>query len=107
MRDHDAALGGAVELGEHEPRQAHRLVEQPGLGEPVLAGRGLEHHAGTRAAPRAAAASITRLSLDSSSIRFDFVCSRPAVSTSSTSARRAVAAFTASKTTAAGSAPAA
>src|SRR6185503_6644652 len=45
--------------------------------------------------------SITRLSLTSSSMRLVLVCSRPAVSTKSTSAPRAVAALTASKTTAA------
>src|SRR5262245_55024241 len=51
--------------------------------------------------------SITRRILASSSIRLDFVWSRPAVSTMTTSARRATAASRASNTTAAGSAPAA
>ena len=46
--------------------------------------------------------SITRRILASSSIRFDFVCSRPAVSMITRSARRATAASRASKTTAAG-----
>ena len=49
--------------------------------------------------------STTRLSLPSSSMRFDFVCRRPAVSMMSASTPRAVAAFTASNTTAAGSEP--
>ena len=50
---------------------------------------------------------MTRLSLASSSMRFVLVCSRPAVSMISASALRAIAAFSASKTTAAGSEPAA
>ena len=49
----------------------------------------------------------TRLILANSSIRFTFVCSRPAVSISTTSEPRALAADTASNATAAGSAPSA
>ena len=49
--------------------------------------------------------STTREILFSSFIRFCLLCSRPAVSTSTTSLRRARAAEVASKTTAAGSAP--
>src|SRR5690606_16937619 len=41
--EHEAALGGAVELGEHEARDARVLDERVGLGEPVLAGRRVEH----------------------------------------------------------------
>ena len=48
---------------------------------------------------------MTRRIFASSSMRFDFVCSRPAVSISTMSARRATAASRASNTTAAGSAP--
>ncbi len=47
---------------------------------------------------------MTRRTLDSSSIRFDLVCRRPAVSAIRMSACRAIAASRASKTTAAGSA---
>src|SRR2546426_5498740 len=41
---HDAALGGAVELGEHYATQPDRLVEHTRLGEAVLSGGGVEHH---------------------------------------------------------------
>ena len=41
--DHDAALGGAVELGEHEAGDAHRFVELRGLRERVLSLVGIEH----------------------------------------------------------------
>src|SRR2546425_7433520 len=51
--------------------------------------------------------SMTFLSLASSAMRFDFVCRRPAVSMMSVSTLRAVAAFSASNTTAPGSEPAA
>ena len=41
--DHDAALGGAVELGEHEAGDAHGFVKLRGLRERVLALVGIEH----------------------------------------------------------------
>src|SRR6478735_11990126 len=41
--EHDAALGGRVELREHHAGEADGLVERLRLGEPVLAGRGVEH----------------------------------------------------------------
>ena len=48
---HEAALGGAVELGEHEAGDAGVLDEGLGLREPVLAGGRVEHeqHLGDRA----------------------------------------------------------
>ena len=57
------------------------------------------------AGPPAGAWSMVRRILASSSIRLDLVCSRPAVSTMTTSLPRAAAASMASKTTADGSAP--
>src|SRR5438105_5320311 len=41
--DDHAALGGAVELGEHEAGHAQRLVEQPRLLDGVLPGGGVDH----------------------------------------------------------------
>ena len=41
-REHDPALGRRVELGEHDAGQADGLVERLGLGQAVLAGRGIE-----------------------------------------------------------------
>ena len=42
--EHDAALGRAVELGEHDAGDlGGRRVNSPGLGEAVLAGRGVDH----------------------------------------------------------------
>src|SRR6478735_5885604 len=41
--EHDAALGGAVELGEHHPGDVDRLRELARLGEAVLAGGGVQH----------------------------------------------------------------
>ena len=42
-RQHDAALGGAVELGERKPGDAHRLVELASLRERVLSLIRIEH----------------------------------------------------------------
>ena len=42
-REHDAALGGAVELGEHDAGHVDRVGELLGLHEPVLAGRRVDH----------------------------------------------------------------
>ena len=41
-RQRDPALGGAVELGEHDPVDRHRLGEQLGLAQAVLAGGGVD-----------------------------------------------------------------
>ena len=41
--DHDAAFGGAVELGEDQPGDPDRLLELARLGERVLALVGIEH----------------------------------------------------------------
>ena len=41
--DHDAALGGAVELGEHEPGDADGFVKLRGLRERILSLVGIEH----------------------------------------------------------------
>ena len=40
--EHDAALGRAVELGEHHARHLDRLGELPRLGQAVLPGRGVD-----------------------------------------------------------------
>ena len=42
--DHDAALGGAIELRQDQPGEPHRLVEHLGLLESVLAGGRLDDH---------------------------------------------------------------
>ena len=42
--EHDAALGRAVELGQHDARDLHVLLERLGLGDRVLAGGRVEHH---------------------------------------------------------------
>ncbi len=49
--EHDAALGRAVELGEHHAGHVDGLGELPGLHQAVLAGGGVEHeeHLGDRA----------------------------------------------------------
>ena len=84
-RDGDAALRRAVELRQRDAGDADRLGEEPRLLHPVLPGRrvddeqrlvrrALEPRPRSRAAPCA-----------SSSIRFVCVCSRPAVSTITTS----------------------
>src|SRR6266849_6147702 len=44
--DRDAALGGAVELGQHEAGEPDRLVEHARLLEPVLARGRFQHHEG-------------------------------------------------------------
>ena len=44
--DHDAAACGAVEFGQHDPGHRRRGEELAGLGERVLARRGVEHHEG-------------------------------------------------------------
>jgi hypothetical protein len=41
--DHDAALGGAVELGEYQARDADGFVKLGGLGERILSLVGIEH----------------------------------------------------------------
>ena len=48
--DHDAALGRAVQLGQHDAGHVDGLAEHPGLLEPVLAGGRVEHqqHLGDR-----------------------------------------------------------
>ena len=63
--EHDAALGGAVELGEHDAGDVDRLGELARLGEAVLAGGGVEHEQhllerARRAVDDAAAASPAR-----------------------------------------------
>src|SRR5690348_9955253 len=40
--EHDAALRGAVELREHDPRDVDRVRELTRLHEPVLAGRSVD-----------------------------------------------------------------
>src|SRR5216683_756880 len=40
--DDDPALGGAVELGQDDPRDVHHLSEHPRLAESVLAGGGVK-----------------------------------------------------------------
>ena len=90
---------------EHEAGEPEPLVEDPGLGDAVLAGRRVQHEQRPRAAPPEHWRPMTRLTLASSAIRFAFVWSRPAVSTIRISEPRACAAFTASKATADGSAP--
>ena len=44
MRDSDsnAALGGAVQLGQHRAGHFHRFAEEPRLDEAVLAGGGVD-----------------------------------------------------------------
>ena len=44
--DHDAALGGAVELGEHDAGDAGGLSEEAGLLEAILAGGGVDDEQG-------------------------------------------------------------
>ena len=43
-RERDPALGRAVELGQHDPRDVDGLAEQLGLAHAVLAGRGVDGH---------------------------------------------------------------
>ena len=105
-REHDAALGRAVELGEHEARDAERLR---GTAAPARARSGPGRASSTSSTSCGAAGSrrpSTRFTFLSSSIRLLCVCRRPAVSAISTSAPRACADCSASKMTAAGSAPA-
>ena len=104
-RDHDAAARGAIELGQHQARDAERGVKLLRLRQRVLALIGIEHqqHLVRRLGHRRAA--MTRLTFLSSSIRCVWLCSRPAVSASSTSMPRACADLSASKITAPGSAP--
>src|SRR5438876_9762048 len=42
-RDDDAALGRAVQLGQHDAGDVDHLGEHPGLAEAVLPGGGVEH----------------------------------------------------------------
>src|SRR5699024_10590435 len=42
-RDHDSALGGAVEFGEHDAGDLHGFGEYLGLAHTVLPGGGIEH----------------------------------------------------------------
>ena len=77
------------------------------LAHGVLADGRRRAPAAPRAARRHRASVMTRAIFASSSIRCDCVCSRPAVSAMRTSTPRAFADCSASKTTAAGSAPAA
>ena len=104
-RERDAALGRAVELGQHDAGHVDRLARTAA----PAAGRSGRSWRRSRAAPRAARRlrrwPITRWIFRSSSIRWSCVCSRPAVSTITTSRPRDSAAATASNTTAAGSAP--
>ena len=100
----DAALGGAVELGQDQALDGDRSRRRPGPG-PGRSGRCWRRPpAGSRDRGRSCLR-ITRATLPSSSIRLVLVCRRPAVSTITTSTPRASAALRASKTTAAGSAP--
>ncbi len=103
--ERDPALGRSVELRQHDPRDRRRARElaRPARGRSARSSR--RRRAAPRAAPRRPLAPATRPSLLSSAIRFVFVCRRPAVSTSTVSTPRAFAARSASKTTAAGSAP--
>ena len=79
--DHDAALGGAVELGQHDAGDAGGLGELARLLQAVLAGGGVQHqqHFVRRVGDHASCA--VRLIFSSSAIRFSLVCRRPAVST--------------------------
>ena len=43
MADHDAPLGRAVDLGQHDAGALHGFGEVLGLADAVLAGRGVEH----------------------------------------------------------------
>ena len=70
----------------------------------VLAGRRVEHEHDLRCRASGRRLAMVRRILASSSIRFDLVCKRPAVSTMTTSVPRAAAASIASQTTADGSA---
>ena len=84
-RHRDAALGGAVELGEHEAGHARRLGELAALVEAVGAHGGVEHEQRLVRRARAPRAPATRAILASSAIRLPLVCRRPAVSTSTAS----------------------
>ena len=94
-RDRDAAFRGAVELRQHDAGDAGGLAEELRLLHAVLAGRRVDDE--QRLVRRTASLpSITRRTFASSSIRFACVCSRPAVSTITTSRPRACAASIAS-----------
>ena len=73
--EHDAALGGAVELGEHDAGDVDRLGELAGLREAVLAGGRVEHE--QHLLERAGRAVDDAAELLSSSMRLTLVCSRP------------------------------
>ena len=75
----DAALGGAVQLGQDDTRKTRGLQELLGLDQAVLAASGSSR-------------SMTRRIFASSFIRFCLLCRRPAVSTMITSLPRALAA---------------
>jgi len=77
------------------PVTATAEVNSTGLSKPVLSGGGVENQQNIvrRAGNHFAA---VRFIFSSSAIKLDFVCKRPAVSTMTTSAERALAAATAS-----------
>ena len=104
-RDHDAALGRAVELRDDDAGDADRLAELLGLAQRAFCPRLASSTSSTSCGASGSRRLITRAIFASSSIRCDCVCSRPAVSAISTSVPRAFADCSASKTTAAGSAP--
>jgi hypothetical protein len=101
----DAALGGAVELGQHDAGEGQRLLEHRGLLRRVLAvGRVEDEQRLVRRAVEGLVA-IVRAIFFSSSIRLALVWRRPAVSARTTSAPTSFAFWIASKITAPGLAP--
>ena len=79
----DPALGRTVELGQDDTGDLDHLGEDPGLRQAVLADRRVDHQQDLVDTARLV---TTRLTLPSSSIRPVLVCSRPAVSMTTTSA---------------------
>ena len=96
-RKQDATFGGAIEFRHDQSRQADRIVEGRVPG-PAHSGRLVpsDHQQHFVGAPAGSALPITRLTFFSSSIRCCWVGRRPAVSASSTSTLRALAALMAS-----------
>src|SRR5687768_4073953 len=103
-RDGNAAFGRSVQFRQHDSGYACDLQKLSRLFEPVLTSDRVDDQ--QRFMWRAFDfAPATRFIFSNSAIKFDFVCSRPAVSTMSTSEPRAFAAFKESNKTAAGSVP--
>ena len=92
-RERDAALRGAVELGQHDARR-RRPPRAKSLAwrRPFWPGRRVDRQQRLVRRVRRAACAITRRTLVSSAIRSSCVCRRPAVSTITTSAPSARAA---------------